>query len=183
MEVFLQSFWGFWSSIFPPTSCHGCPEIYFLCLQAEGGKKAEAVATVVAAVDLARVRLPEHAEDGLAEEEEAVEAEIRQQGREMTEVKHIVETKTLPAELPAVVSVASERHRVQVSQVGGVSFILEIIPDNTSFLTSSINSVGYSRFREQQNSPPMWTLVSRRPQFHISQFLKFPFLNTSLATR
>lgn len=90
---------------------------YSLCLQAEGGKKAEAVATVVAAVDLARVRLPVHAEGGLAEEEEAVEVEIRQQGREMTAEKYVA-TKTLPAELPAAVSVTSEQHRV--SQVGGV---------------------------------------------------------------
>lgn len=49
-----------------------------LCLQAEGGKKA-AVATVMAAVDLARVRQPVHAEGGPAEEEECVEAELRQQ--------------------------------------------------------------------------------------------------------
>lgn len=54
----------------------------WLCLQAEGGKRAGAVATVVAAVDLARVRQPVHAEGGPAEEEEAVavEAELRQQG-------------------------------------------------------------------------------------------------------
>lgn len=47
------------------------------CLQLEGEKKAEAVATVVAAVDLARVRQPPHEEEGIAEEEEAVEVEIR----------------------------------------------------------------------------------------------------------
>lgn len=46
----------------------------WLCLQAEGGKRAGAVATVMAAVDLARVRLPVHVEGGRAEEEEAVEA-------------------------------------------------------------------------------------------------------------
>lgn len=52
----------------------------WLCLQAEGGKRAGAVATVVAAVDLARVRQPVHVEGGRAEEEEeAVEAELRQQ--------------------------------------------------------------------------------------------------------
>lgn len=76
---------------------------------------------MVAAVDLARVRLPVHEEGGLVDEEEALEAEIRQQGREMTAVKHVVETKTLPAELPAAVT--SEQHRVQVSQVGRVCFI------------------------------------------------------------
>jgi len=53
----------------------------WLCLQAEGGKRAGAVATVVAAVDLARVRQPVHVEAGRAEEQgvEAVEVELRQQ--------------------------------------------------------------------------------------------------------
>lgn len=53
----------------------------WLCLQAEGGKRAGAVATVMAAVDLARVRQPVHVEGGRGEEEkaEAVEAELRQQ--------------------------------------------------------------------------------------------------------
>lgn len=52
----------------------------WLCLQAGGGKRAGAVATVMAAVDLARVRQPVHAEGGRAEEEaEAVEAEFKQQ--------------------------------------------------------------------------------------------------------
>lgn len=53
----------------------------WLCLQAEGGKRAGAVATVVSAVDLARVRQPVHVEGGRAEEEDAdaVEAELRQQ--------------------------------------------------------------------------------------------------------
>lgn len=53
----------------------------WLCLQAEGGKRAGAVATVVAALDLARVRQPVHVDGGQAEEKEAntVEAELRQQ--------------------------------------------------------------------------------------------------------
>lgn len=51
----------------------------WLCLQAEGGKRAGAVATVMAAVDLARVRQPVHVEGGRAEEDKAVEAELRQQ--------------------------------------------------------------------------------------------------------
>ena len=51
----------------------------WLCPQAEGGKRAGAVATVVAAVDLARVRQPVHAEGGRAEEEEAIEAELKQE--------------------------------------------------------------------------------------------------------
>lgn len=48
-------------------------------LQAEGGTKAGAVAKVVAAVDLARIRQPVHVEGGRAEEVETVEAEMRQQ--------------------------------------------------------------------------------------------------------
>lgn len=93
-----------------------------LCLQGEGGKKAEAVATVVAAVDLARVLKPVHAEGGQAEEPEAVEVEIRQQAAATAE-KQIFATKTLPAEPPAAVAVASEQRKVQVSQVGGVHWI------------------------------------------------------------
>ena len=46
----------------------------WLCLQAVGGKRAGAVATVVAAVDLARVRQPVHVEGGRTEEEEEAEA-------------------------------------------------------------------------------------------------------------
>lgn len=74
--------------------------------------KAEAVATVVAAVDLARVRQPGHEEDGGAEEEEAVEVERRQQVEEKEE-KHVVVTT-----LPAAPAVSSEQLRV--TQVGGV---------------------------------------------------------------
>ncbi len=97
----------------------------FLCLQAEGGIKAGAVATVVAAVDLARVRQPVHAEGGRAEEEEVVESEISQQAATTAE-KHVA-MKTLPVEPPAAVAMTSEQHRVQVSQVGGVAeFILDI---------------------------------------------------------
>ena len=73
---------------------------------------------VVAAVDLARVRLPGHEEvGGAAEEEEAVEVmemEMRQQEEEKEE-KHVVVT-TLPA-APAVTS-----EQLRVSQVGGVSY-------------------------------------------------------------
>lgn len=93
-------------------SFSGCAEISSLCLQAEGGKRAGAVATVVAAVDLARVRLP------LADEEEAAEGEVRQQAKEITTEKRVVETKTLGAEPPPAVSVTSDQQiRVQVSQV------------------------------------------------------------------
>lgn len=90
-----------------------------LCLQGEGGKKSEAVATVVAAVDLARVRKSLHAEDDQAGDQEAMEVEMRQQTAATAE-KQIVTTKKLPAESPAVVAVASEQRKVQLSQVGGV---------------------------------------------------------------
>ena len=92
---------------------------HFLCLQAGGGKRAGAVATVVAAVDLARVRQPVHADGGRGEEEEAVEVEISRQV-EMTAEKQIIAAKTVAAEPPAAVTLTSEQHRVQVSQVGEV---------------------------------------------------------------
>lgn len=92
---------------------------WLLCLQGEGGKKSEAVATVVAAVDLARVRKPVHAEGDQAGEQEAIEVEMRQQAAATAETQ-IVTTKKLPAEPPAAVAVASEQRKVQVSQVGGV---------------------------------------------------------------
>ncbi|KAK2840469.1 hypothetical protein Q5P01_014209 [Channa striata] len=84
--------------------------------EGEGGKKAGAVATVVAAVDLARVRQPVHAEGSRADEEEAAEVEIRQQAVTTAE-KQIVATKPLPVEPPAAVALASKQRKVQVSQI------------------------------------------------------------------
>lgn len=109
MEEFHLSFCIFWSNVLD--SILRCA---LWCLQAEGGKKAEAVAKVVAAVDHARVRLP------VADEEETLQAEIRQQAREIMTEK-VVQTKKLPAEAPPpqpVVSVVSEQLGVQVTQVG-----------------------------------------------------------------
>ncbi|KAK9537167.1 hypothetical protein VZT92_004805 [Zoarces viviparus] len=82
--------------------------------QAEGGVKAEAVALVVAAVDLARVCRPVQADEEEEEEEEAVEMKMKEE-------KSVVELKTLPAEPPPVVvaAVASDQLRVQVSQIQG----------------------------------------------------------------
>lgn len=56
----------------------------WLYLQAEGGKRAGAVATVVAAVDLARVRQPVHVEGSRAEEEEveAADTELTQRAEQ-----------------------------------------------------------------------------------------------------
>lgn len=109
-----------------------------LCLQAEGGKKAGAVATVVAAVDLARVRLP------LADEEEAAEGEMTPQAKAITSEKRVVETKIAVAEPPPAVSVT----RVQASQVREVldSCCGHIIPVAAPLLIHSINSVDHSRF-------------------------------------
>lgn len=101
----LKAFGGALSSL----RCVCC----LLCLQDEGEKKAEAVATVVAAVDLARVLKPVHGEGVRKEEEEDVELRIKQQA---TAEKQVIATKTLPTE-PAV---SAEQHRVQVSQVGRV---------------------------------------------------------------
>lgn len=69
------------------------------------------MATVVAAVDLARVRLP------LAGEEEAAEAEMIPQAKEIRTETRVVQTKVVGPEAPPAVSVTSEEHRVQLSQV------------------------------------------------------------------
>lgn len=66
---------------------------------------------MVAAVDLARVRLP------LADEEEAAEGETVPQAKEIRTEKRVVETKILGPEAPPAVSVTSDELRVQVSQV------------------------------------------------------------------
>lgn len=75
-----------------------------LFLQAEGEKKAEAVATVVAAVDLARVRKPVLKEGDRAEEDEAVD---------------VKEQEAAPADKPAQAtkSAPEEQRHVQVQQV------------------------------------------------------------------
>lgn len=93
------------------------------CFQAEGGKKAEAVATVLAAVDLARVRQPGHDEGGVAAEEEAVETGIRHQE---TVEKEIIAMKTFLVEPPAAVDVTSEQQKVEVSQISHASKASEI---------------------------------------------------------
>lgn len=132
------------------------------------------MATVVAAVDLARVRLPLAGEE---EEEEEAEGEIRQQAKEITTEKRVVETKVLGAGPPPAVAVTSDQRGVQVSQVRHL--LLDITPMAAPVL---ICSVDHSRFRGQK-CPPTWTLPPRRLHFHILLFLKFLSPNTKLATR
>lgn len=91
------------------------PQISSLCPQAEGGKKAGAVATVVAAVDLARVRLPLAGEEEEQEVEEAAGGEIRLQTKAITSETRVVETKIVGAGPPPAVT--SDQRGVQVSQV------------------------------------------------------------------
>ncbi|KAJ0005748.1 hypothetical protein NQD34_015642 [Periophthalmus magnuspinnatus] len=89
--------------------------------QAEEGKKAEAVATVVAAVDLARVRLPVHEEGGAAEEEESME--MRTQAEKKIEV---IQIKT-PEAPPAV-----KQKTVQVTQIQKTSEISSKVETDVS---------------------------------------------------
>lgn len=122
---------------------------------------------MVAAVDLARVRLPLAEEE---EEEEAAEGEIRQQAKEITTEKRVVETKMVGAGPPPALSVTSDQRQVQVSQVSQVRHVLlDITPVAAPVL---IRSVDHSRFRGQ-TCPPRWTLPPHRLRFHILLFLKF----------
>lgn len=122
----------------------------------------------MAAVDLARVRLP-LADD---EEEEAAEGEIRQQAKEIRSERRVVETKILGAG-----PVTSDQRGVQVSQVRHL--LLDITAVAAPVL---IRSVDHSRFRGQR-CPPRWTLPPHRLHSHILLFLKFLSPNTKLATR
>lgn len=95
----------------------------WLCLQAEGGKRAGAVATVVSAVDLARVRQPVHVEGGRAEEEDAdaVEAELRQQAAAAA-------TATATAVMAVDQQYRASRTRVQA---GRVLTTAQVTPEST----------------------------------------------------
>nr|XP_023657553.1 titin-like isoform X3 [Paramormyrops kingsleyae] len=85
--------------------------------EAEGGKKAEAVATVLAAVDLARIRKPAQAEEGHAEEE-ILEPDLKRQALDTQASKMITMTmKTEALQIPSSSQIASDEHRVQVSQI------------------------------------------------------------------
>lgn len=127
-----------------------------LCLQGEGGLKAEAVATVMAAVDLARVRQPVHVEASGHEEEPV---DLRRE---------------------ACVPPPSEQR-----QVGPLPVFSSSLPSRAPTLSNlfAVHSVGHSRSKELQNPPARWRLVLPPPQFHISQFLKLLFLNMTLAMR
>lgn len=126
------------------------------------------MATVVAAVDLARVRLP------LAGEEEEDEGDIRQQDKEITADKRVVESQISGAGPPPALSVASG---VQVSQVRHL--LLDMAPVAAPVLTRSVD---HSRSRGHR-CPPTWTLSPHRLRFHTLLFLKFLSPNTKLATR
>ncbi|KAM4608731.1 titin-like [Polymixia lowei] len=86
--------------------------------EAEGGKRAEAVATVVAAVDLARVRQPVHVEDSGAEEED-VGSELRQQASVASEQQYeaIRTVRTQAGPMPTAVQHFSPEPTLQVSQI------------------------------------------------------------------
>lgn len=76
---------------------------YIHCLlsqKVKGGKKAEAKAKVVAAVDLARVRKPMHGEKGHAEEE-TYESDLKQQSM-LSTTEQQVTVKTEAATVPMV---------------------------------------------------------------------------------
>lgn len=95
-----------------------------LFLQAVGEKKAEAVATVVAAVDLARVRKPVLEEGDRAEEDEAVDMK---------------EQEATPADKPAQATktASEEQRRVQVQQVQQVQRWTEVSSHEDSGVSSS----------------------------------------------
>ncbi|CAB1414348.1 unnamed protein product [Pleuronectes platessa] len=102
--------------------------------EAEGGKKAGAVATVVAAVDLARVRQPVHGEGGQAEEEEE-EEEKEEKEEEAVEVKTkqqaVAEKQiVLVKSAPPPVAVTSET--VQVSQIQRTTEISPLVDTGVS---------------------------------------------------
>lgn len=75
------------------------------------GKKAGAVATVLAAVDQARVRKPVHVENALAEEE----TDIKQQA--MLSAKQQAASQMEVLQIPSDISSISTEQKVQVSQV------------------------------------------------------------------
>lgn len=100
-----------------PWGLSGCvtslrPVCCLLCLQAETEKKADAVATVVAAVDLARVRQP--APEG-SWAEEALEMEL-EQDLALTFEEQAVAIESAPADS----AVPTDQHRVQMLQVRGL---------------------------------------------------------------
>ena len=87
-----------------PTSC-------LFCLQGEGVGRAGAVATVMAAVDLARVRQPVHVEKSGAEEEPVV---LQLQAATEAAETHV----RMTAAKSAAVITTSEQHTSNISQVG-----------------------------------------------------------------
>ncbi len=78
------------------------------------------MATVLAAVDHARVRKPTHAEGAQLEEE----TDIRQRHQEMLETKQQVTSKKelllIPTEMPTSTTTSTTEKSVHVTQVRGI---------------------------------------------------------------
>lgn len=93
------------------------------CLQAEGGTRAGAVATVVAAVDHARIRLPVHdkGDQGQAREAGAVETQPSQQVfAKVAEQQHgtsWMPTRVQAGQMPTPAQTFTPEPQHQVSQV------------------------------------------------------------------
>ncbi|CDQ65448.1 unnamed protein product [Oncorhynchus mykiss] len=84
-------------------------------LVVEGGKKAEAKATVVAAVDLARVRKPVHGERGHAEEE-TIDSDIKQQSM-LSTTEQQFSTRTEAGQMQTTIQTLAPEQSIHVSQM------------------------------------------------------------------
>lgn len=107
------------------------PVLHWLAcrLQGEGGKKAGAVATVLAAVDHARVRKPAQAERGAAEEA-TLEFDMSQQ-QAMYAAEQQVRARTEATLAPPTAHVTAAQKTVHVSQVR-ICFIGHICKKQTN---------------------------------------------------
>lgn len=159
---------------------------------------------MVAAVDLARVRKPLHAEGGHAEEE-TIQSDLKQQMMMATTEQQVTvktEAVHIPMIPPMAIQTTTDDQSIHVTQVCYL-FIMKrcLLPSflrklniqcpacYSNFCIEFIvltlsHSVGYFRYEEVQKLlSPTWMLPLRHPQFHISQFQKLLFLNLTLAMR
>lgn len=91
---------------------------YIHCLlsqKVKGGKKAEAKAKVVAAVDLARVRKPMHGERGHAEEE-TIDSDLKQQSM-LSTTEQQFSTRTEAGQMQTTIQTLAPEQSIHVSQV------------------------------------------------------------------